>query len=144
MKPAAQSLCWIGHTVVFSDTDPILDGWRHTLVPIDHHWVSKALFQHSMNTGKTELNDSKLTQMWFSPPQPFLSTNHVPNIDRYFTRHCAYRCNNRQLMSVSLYQRVRRVLDRDSYYYLGTEYLHCFVLANSSSTPTLETMWVFK
>ena len=86
MKPADKSLCWIGYTVVFSDTDPIPYGWRNTLEPIDCHWVSQALFQYSMNTGKTELNDSKLTQMWFSPPQPFLSTNHVPKVDRYFTR----------------------------------------------------------
>ena len=141
MKPADKSLCWIGYTVVFSDTDPIPYGWRNTLEPIDCHWVSQALFQYSMNTGKTELNDSKLTQMWFSPPQPFLSTNHVPKVDRYFTRRlCLWmpkkmwkarlvcpspECNNRQLMSVGLYQRVRQVLDVDNYYYLGTEYLQC-------------------
>ena len=71
--------------------------------------------------------------------QPFLSTNHVPKVDRYFTRRlCLWmpkkmwkarlvcpspECNNRQLMSVGLYQRVRQVLDVDNYYYLGTEYL---------------------
>ena len=122
------------------DPFPLPPGWKQSMSEADHKWVSKALF-HLNTRGKVELDNTKLTQLWFYPPQPPLISNQVPRADRYFAHRllvwmprrmwrvdlcCPHtQCNGHPLTSSGIYHRVRRVLDLTGYYNLVAEYLEC-------------------
>ena len=120
---------------------PLTEGWKRSIQEIDHSWIAKALFKWSTR-GKPELDPTKVTQMWYHPPQPALVTNNLPAVHRYFSRRlllwmprklwqvkltCPQEdCETKpELTSAGLYPLVRQVFDLDSFYYLATEYLEC-------------------
>jgi hypothetical protein len=114
----------------------LIEGWKNSLPTVNHQWVSSALFNVS-NKGKPVFDNSKLTQMWFYPPQPTLVPSQPPSVSRYFAQrlllwmprkmwraqlHCPHpECEKQSLTSAGVYTRVRQVLDIDGYYILAAE-----------------------
>ncbi|XP_053384278.1 uncharacterized protein LOC123536813 [Mercenaria mercenaria] len=113
------------------------------LSDVDRHWVSQALFRFkksSVSDRRVELKTENL-QLWLYPPQPSLTFNQIPTVNRYFAHRlfvclpkrmwkvrllCPYQdCASRELTHAGLYPTVRRVLDINDYYHLVTEYLEC-------------------
>ena len=118
----------------------LIEGWKTTLPKHDQQWVSSALFKITSN-GKPTFDNSKVTQLWYYPPQPSLNPTQPPSASRYFAQrlllwapkkmwqvklHCPQPdCNKHPLTSAGIYPRVRQVLDVDGYYHLASEYLEC-------------------
>ena len=113
--------------------------WLDNLPAHEQKWLSKALFQPGPK-GQPLLRDS--LQLWWYPPQPQLLYHQPPaSPDLFFSRPfflwMPYRmwkvrlscvnptCAGYQLNACGLYKTVRRVLDIDGYFYMGTEYLEC-------------------
>lgn len=112
--------------------------------------MSRALFKFSP-TGKVEIDDRKLDRIWYNPPQPSLSCNQPPRVDRYFASKllvwmpkrmwcCQLYCphqscpgSEKELIACGIYPRVRQVLDVDGFYSLAGEYLECTVCTRKVS-----------
>ncbi|KAJ4941723.1 hypothetical protein JOQ06_011598 [Pogonophryne albipinna] len=110
--------------------------WRSSLPAEQHEWVSRALFVAD-RAGRPVLSPE--LQLWHHPPGPRLVYSQQPSFpDAFFQRpfflwapykmwtyhlkcpNCAHK-----LTGGGLYKTVRRVLDLDGWYYMGTEYLEC-------------------
>ncbi|XP_028300700.1 uncharacterized protein LOC114462201 [Gouania willdenowi] len=124
-------------TAVVSSADVCLpDAWRETLPPGQHAWLSRALFTRD-SAGKAALKSE--LQLWYHPPGPrhiYFQTPTSP--EAFFQRpfflwmpYRVWRCPivcpvcKHKMTSCGIYKTVRRVLDRDGWYYMGTEYLEC-------------------
>ena len=128
-------LPWPGFDPSFSghnDRRAIITEWTWLrLIPLSHRgWL--------VANGKLR----PTLQLWWYPPQTHLVINQPPSspdlyYDRPFFLRMPYRmwklrlvcirsaCGGHQLTSCGLYKTVRRVLDLDGYYHMGTEYLEC-------------------
>ncbi|MEQ2163478.1 hypothetical protein GOODEAATRI_030546, partial [Goodea atripinnis] len=114
----------------------LLESWKSSLPPEQQEWLSRALFSKD-RTGRAVL--AKELQLWYHPPGPRLIYSQPPSSpDAFFQRRfflwAPYRmwqyslkCPScaHKLTSCGLYKTVRRVLDLDGWYYMGTEYLEC-------------------
>ncbi|CAK6982380.1 hypothetical protein KUCAC02_027906, partial [Scomber scombrus] len=101
-----------------------------------HEWVSRALLVRDQ-TGRAVLCEN-LT-LWHHPPGPRMVYNQRPSSpDTFFQRPFFYwapyrlwryhlKCPNcaHKLTGCGVYKTVRKVVDRDGWYYMGTEYLEC-------------------
>ena len=115
-------------------------GWKQTLPKVDQLWVSRTLFKFKQN-GWPELDMTKVNKMWWYPPQPSLTANNKPRVDRYFAQplllwmprklwkiqlRCPNTdCDGEDLTSSGLHKRVRQVVDISGYYNLASECLVC-------------------
>ncbi|XP_047220673.1 uncharacterized protein LOC124869130 isoform X3 [Girardinichthys multiradiatus] len=129
MRPTCNILP-VGQLVV------LLESWKSSLPPEEQEWLSRALFVKD-RTGRAVL--SKELQLWYHSPGPRLIYSQPPSSpDAFFQRRfflwAPYRmwqyslkCPScaHKLTSCGLYKTVRRVLDLDGWYYMGTEYLEC-------------------
>ncbi|XP_019626538.1 PREDICTED: uncharacterized protein LOC109471641 [Branchiostoma belcheri] len=113
--------------------------WLLSQLPAEQwDWLGKAMFRNVAGRPKL-VTDIRL---WWYPPQPVLCLPQAPaSPDAYFRRPfflwMPYRmwavrlrcvdsqCSGDRLTSAGLYRTVRRVLDVDGWYYMGTEYLEC-------------------
>ena len=114
---------------------PLPEGWKSTLPKAQHAWVSQALFTWD-HRGKLVL---KTHQAWNYPPGPRELYHQPPaSTEDFFQRpfflwvpyrkwQCLISCPvcTRKMTGCGLYKTVRRVLDRDGWYFMGTEYLEC-------------------
>ncbi|XP_062605045.1 uncharacterized protein LOC134266846 [Saccostrea cucullata] len=116
----------------------LLVGWKKTLPEIDHHWISETFF-HAGKRG-AEFDFSRVTKLWYDPPQPSLSRGVLNKPDRYFGHrlflwmprhlfhvqfHCPHSDCSGILTNSGVHQKTRRVLDVDSYYNMAAENLVC-------------------
>lgn len=106
-------------------------GWRANMPLTDRLWIGQALF-----TGKSKLS-AKLSNWWYPPEVSCTPAQPVP--EQYFRRRLFLwmprkmwrynftcpSCPHRSLRSKGIYNRVRLVLDVNSYYYLAGEYMDC-------------------
>ncbi|XP_067430234.1 uncharacterized protein [Thunnus thynnus] len=114
----------------------LLGAWRSSLPPEQQDWVSKALFVQDQ-TGRPVLSEE--LQLWYHPPGPRLVYSQRPSSpDAFFQRPfffwAPYRmwlyrlkcpdCEHK-LTACGIYKTIRKVLDLDGWYYMGTEYLEC-------------------
>ncbi len=111
-------------------------GWRQTLPEEQQDWVGRALFTRGRD-GRPVLT-SELRLWWFPPGDRPLYTQPPASPHAFFQcrfflwapyKMWAYRlvcpaCGQR-LTGAGLYKTVRRVLDMNSWYFMGTEYLEC-------------------
>ena len=121
---------------------PLPEGWKKSLPKPGHAWVLKALFKWSTTPErKPELDTSKVTKLWWYPPQPALRVNQPPVVNKYFRQHllvwmqrklwrfklnCPHMdWNKHPLTSAGLYPHVGQVLYLDGYFSLVTKYLEC-------------------
>ncbi|XP_053724454.1 uncharacterized protein LOC128760806 isoform X1 [Synchiropus splendidus] len=112
-------------------------GWRATLPEEQQDWVGRALFCQ-MDSGKSVLK--KDLRLWWYPPGPRPIYSQPPTTSHPFFQQpfflwmpykmWAYplKCPTckASLRAAGLYKTVRRVLDRHSWYFMGTEYLECY------------------
>lgn len=117
------------------------EGWRQTLPSADHQWVSRQFFNVSASTGKVEFDSTKVTKLWWYPPQPPPICNQLPKVSRYFSQPLLMwmprklwrlrlvcpqpGCKDHELTSCGVYPHVRQVLGVAGYYSLASEYLEC-------------------
>ncbi|XP_028302781.1 uncharacterized protein LOC114463434 [Gouania willdenowi] len=101
-----------------------------------HAWLSRALFTRD-SAGKAALKSE--LQLWYHPPGPRHIYFQPPTSpEAFFQRpfflwmpYRVWRCPivcpvcKHKMTSCGIYKTVRRVLDRDGWYYMGTEYLEC-------------------
>lgn len=127
-----------------SSTAPELDslalpsGWKKTLPEVDHQWISETFF-HAGKRGP-EFDFSRVSKLWYDPPQPSLSRAVLNKPDRYFGHrfflwmprhlfhtqfHCPHSGCNGTLTNAGVHQKTRRVVDVDSVYNIAAEYLSC-------------------
>ncbi|KAF5907191.1 Epithelial-stromal interaction 1, partial [Clarias magur] len=112
------------------------EAWKRSLPVEQQEWVSKAIFVRDQTGGAVLSQDLKL---WYYPPGPRSNysqcpSNHYAFFQRPFVLWAPYRmweykfecpvCSHR-LTGCGLYKTVRKVLDRDGWYFMGTEYLEC-------------------
>ncbi|XP_071500121.1 uncharacterized protein [Diadema antillarum] len=124
-----------------SETGILLtEGWKKTLLEADHQWISQAFFRES-SRGEAEMDMSKITQLWFYPPQAEFTQGQPPKPSQYFASKILMwmprklwavklvcpreECDGAELTSAGAYPTVRQVLDLDGYYNLAAEYLEC-------------------
>ncbi|XP_047203981.1 uncharacterized protein LOC124857001 [Girardinichthys multiradiatus] len=112
------------------------ESWKSSLPREQQEWLSKALFVKDW-TGRAVLSNE--LQLWYHPPGPRLIYSQRPSSpDAFFQRpfflwapyriwQYSLKCPSctHKLTSCGLYKTVRRVLDLDGWYYMGTEYLEC-------------------
>ncbi|KAM8867922.1 uncharacterized protein ACB058_005817 [Synchiropus picturatus] len=112
-------------------------GWRATLPEEQQDWVGRALFCRT-DSGQSVLKTD--LQMWWYPPGPRPIYSQPPTTSHPFFQQpfflwmpykmWAYplKCPTckASLRAAGLYKTVRRVLDRHSWYFMGTEYLECY------------------
>ncbi|KAL7401062.1 hypothetical protein ABVT39_022271 [Epinephelus coioides] len=110
--------------------------WRSSLPSADQEWIARALFVKDQ-TGRPVL--SPRLQLWYHPPGPRLVYNQRPSSpDAFFQRpfflwapyrmwqyHLKCPTCGHKLTGGGIYKTVRRVLDLDGWYCMGTEYLEC-------------------
>ncbi|KAK1904844.1 DNA ligase [Dissostichus eleginoides] len=110
--------------------------WRSCLPAEQHEWVSRALFVAD-RAGRPVLSPE--LQLLHHPPGPRLVYSQRPSSpDAFFQRpfflwapykmwKYHLKCPNcaHKLTGSGIYKTVRRVLDLDGWYYMGTEYLEC-------------------
>ncbi|KAI4795382.1 hypothetical protein KUCAC02_031462 [Chaenocephalus aceratus] len=109
--------------------------WRSSLPAEQHEWVSRALFVAD-RAGRPVLSPE--LQLWHLPPGPWPKYSKRPYPDAFFQRpfflwvpykrwKYHLKCPNcaHKMTGGGLYKTVRRVLDLDGWYYMGTEYLEC-------------------
>lgn len=87
-----------------------------------------------------EFDFTKVSKLWYQPPQASLSASILNKPDRYFAhrfflwmpRHlfhmdlvCPQEECNGKLTNAGVYQKTRMVLDEDSFYNMAGEYLSC-------------------
>ncbi|KAI4793352.1 hypothetical protein KUCAC02_032782 [Chaenocephalus aceratus] len=109
--------------------------WRSSLPAEQHEWVSRALFVAD-RAGRPVLSPE--LQLWHLPPGPWPKYSQRPYPDAFFQRpfflwvpykrwKYHLKCPNcaHKMTGGGLYKTVRRVLDMDGWYYMGTEYLEC-------------------
>lgn len=98
----------------------------------DRRWVSQSLYNHKGQL-TTDLH------LWWYPPEPQKSSVTAPDVEQYFLHRLflwmprrmwaiqlyCLKCARKELTTKGLYNRVRRVVDVSSYYYLAAEYLEC-------------------
>lgn len=87
-----------------------------------------------------EFDFTKVSKLWYQPPQPSLSASILNKPDRYFAhrfflwmpRHlfhmdlvCPQEECNGKLTNAGVHQKTRMVLDEDSFYNMAGEYLSC-------------------
>ncbi|XP_031731676.1 uncharacterized protein LOC116399006 isoform X2 [Anarrhichthys ocellatus] len=115
---------------------PLPESWRSTLPSVQHGWVSRALFTRDQS-GKLILNTE--LQSWNYPPGPRQLYFQPPaSFDAFFQRpfflwvpyrmwQCTISCPvcAHRMTGCGLYKTVRKVLDSDGWYFMGTEYLDC-------------------
>ncbi|XP_068566861.1 uncharacterized protein [Cebidichthys violaceus] len=115
---------------------PLPESWRSTLPSVQHGWVSRALFTRDQS-GKPALNTE--LQSWNYPPGPRRLYYQPPaSFDAFFQRpfflwvpyrmwQCTISCPvcAHRMTGCGLYKTVRKVLDSDGWYFMGTEYLEC-------------------
>ncbi|MEQ2209091.1 hypothetical protein XENOCAPTIV_024009, partial [Xenoophorus captivus] len=113
-----------------------LESWKSSLPREQQEWLSKALFVKDW-TGRAVLSNE--LQLWYHPPGPRIIYSQRPSSpDAFFQRpfflwapyriwQYSLKCPScaHKLTSCGLYKTVRRVLDLDGWYYMGTEYLEC-------------------
>ncbi|XP_071501526.1 uncharacterized protein [Diadema antillarum] len=118
----------------------LTEGWKKTLPEADKQWISQAFFRES-SRGKAEMDMSKITQLWFYPPQAKFALGQPPKPSRYFASKILMwmprklwavklvcpreECDGAEMTSAGAYPTVRQVLDSDGYYNLAAEYLEC-------------------
>ncbi|KAI4793351.1 hypothetical protein KUCAC02_032781 [Chaenocephalus aceratus] len=108
---------------------------RSSLPAEQHEWVSRALFVAD-RAGRPVLSPE--LQLWHLPPGPWPKYSQRPYPDAFFQRpfflwvpykrwKYHLKCPNcaHKMTGGGLYKTVRRVLDMDGWYYMGTEYLEC-------------------
>ncbi|KAJ8007961.1 hypothetical protein DPEC_G00099780 [Dallia pectoralis] len=115
------------------------EGWKLTLPREQQEWVSRAIFTTDKHL-KCVLK--KQLELWYFPPLPPNITHQPPaSPNSYFLRpFCLWmpyrlwafrfvctqsQCNGRKLTGCGVYKTVRKVLDLDGWYFMGTEYLEC-------------------
>ncbi|CAB1416163.1 unnamed protein product [Pleuronectes platessa] len=111
------------------------EGWRQTLPEEQQDWVGQALFTRGADNQPVLTSELAL---WWNPPeeQPIYTEPppaHVFFQCRFFLWApyqmwaCKLTCPNCgcKLTAAGLYKTVRRVLDLDSWYFMGTELLEC-------------------
>ncbi|XP_075961960.1 uncharacterized protein LOC142965107 isoform X2 [Anarhichas minor] len=115
---------------------PLPESWRSTLPSVQHGWVSRALFTRDQS-GKLILNTE--LQSWNYPPGPRQLYFQPPaSFDAFFQRpfflwvpyrmwQCTISCPvcAHRMTGCGLYKTVRKVLDSDGWYFMGTEYVNC-------------------
>ncbi|CAB1441186.1 unnamed protein product [Pleuronectes platessa] len=110
-------------------------GWRKTLPEEQQEWLGRALF--TCGTGKKPVLTGEL-HFWWSPPGARELYTQIPSAQAFFQcrfflwapyKIWAYKLScpscKRQLTGAGLYRTVRRVLDIDNFYFMGTEHLAC-------------------
>ena len=117
---------------------PLVAGWKNTLPVIDQGWISETFFR--IGTRGPEFDFSRVTKLWYDPPQPSLSPSVMNSVERYFghrlflwmPRHflqvllvCPHPGCQGTLVNAGVNQKTRMVLDVDSYYCMAAEYLSC-------------------
>ncbi|XP_034395653.1 uncharacterized protein LOC117735246 [Cyclopterus lumpus] len=115
---------------------PLPESWRRTLPRVQHGWVCHALFTIEPS-GHPALNTE--LQTWYYPPGPKRLYYQPPaSLDDFFQRpfflwvpyrmwKCIISCPDcgHRMTACGLYKTVRKVLDTDGWYFMGTEYLEC-------------------
>lgn len=110
--------------------------WRQTLPEEQQEWVGRALFRRTASGQVVLTTDLRL--WWYPPgPRPLYSqppTSAHPFFQWPFFLWLSYRmwayhlscsaCGGK-LAGAGLYKTVRRVLDSNGWYFMGTEYLEC-------------------
>ncbi|KAF5880173.1 uncharacterized protein DAT39_023323, partial [Clarias magur] len=112
------------------------EAWKRSLPVEQQEWVSKAIFVLDQ-TGRAVLSQD--LKLWYYPPGPRSNysqcpSNHYAFFQRPFVLWAPYHmwkykfecpfCSHK-LTGCGLYNTVRKVLDRDGWYFMGTEYLEC-------------------
>lgn len=111
-------------------------GWKASLPLAQQGWVSQALFSLDQ-TGRIVLKNE--LQTWYLPPGPRRLYYQPPaSPDVFFQRpfflwvpHKMWQCHIKcptcihGMTGCGLYKTVRKVLDMDGWYFMGTEYLEC-------------------
>ncbi|KAM9341602.1 uncharacterized protein ABDE67_015265 [Symphorus nematophorus] len=111
-------------------------GWRQTLPEEQQDWVGRALF--TRGAGGQPVLTGELRLWWFPPGDRPLYTQPPTSFHAFYQcrfflwapyRMWAYRlacptCGHR-LTGAGLYKTIRRVLDMNVLYFMGTEYLEC-------------------
>lgn len=88
-----------------------------------------------------EFDSTKVTKLWWYPPQPPPICNQLPKVSRYFAHPLLMwmprklwrlrlvcpqpGCKDHELTSCGVYPHVRQVLGVAGYYSLASEYLEC-------------------
>nr|XP_033932916.1 uncharacterized protein LOC117440791 [Pseudochaenichthys georgianus] len=100
--------------------------WRSSLPAEQHEWVSRALFVAD-RAGRPVLSPE--LQLWHLPTRPWPSTSQRPYFlwapYKRWKYHLKCPSCAHKMTDGGLYKTVRRVLDLDGWYYMGTEYLEC-------------------
>ncbi|XP_062239342.1 uncharacterized protein LOC133949157 [Platichthys flesus] len=111
------------------------EGWRQTLPEEQQDWVGQALFTRGADN--QPVLTSELALWWNPSVERHIYTEpppaHVFFQCRFFLWApyqmwaCKFTCPNCgcKLTAAGLYKTVRRVLDLDSWYFMGTEHLEC-------------------
>ncbi|KAJ7983774.1 hypothetical protein DPEC_G00371500, partial [Dallia pectoralis] len=138
--PPTQSVSQPGPVQPAAGSSVILpEGWKLTLPREQQQWVSRAIFTTDKHL-KCVLK--KQLELWYFPPLPPNITHQPPaSPNSYFLRpFCLWipyrlwafrfvctqsQCNGRKLTGCGVYETVRKVLDLDGWYFMGTEYLEC-------------------
>ena len=104
--------------------------WDANVAVFDRQWIGRTVFS-SKGTLATPL------RLWYHPPADETATNVKPDPRKYFARKLLlwfprrlfsfdFKCScKKSVRSKGVYNRVRLVLDIESYYYMVTEYMHC-------------------
>lgn len=120
------------------DSLALPSGWKKTLPEVDHQWISETFF-HAGKRGP-EFDFSRVSKLWYDPPQPSMSRAVLNKPDRYFghrlflwmPRHlfhtqfyCPHSCCNGILTNAGVHLKTRRVVDVEYVYNIAAEYLSC-------------------
>lgn len=105
---------------------------------VDHQWIAETFF-HSTTRG-SQFDFTRVTKLWYEPPQPSLSIGVLSKMDRFFghrlflwmPRHlfhvhlkCPQGSCTGYLTNAGVHRKTRQVLDIDGYYIMAGEYLAC-------------------
>ncbi|XP_028995372.1 uncharacterized protein LOC114848792 [Betta splendens] len=119
-----------------SGSELLPHSWRQTLPEEQQDWVGRALFTRNARGQRVLTTDLRL--WWYPPGARPLYTQTPASSHAFFQRPfflwmpyrmwaCRLVCPScdTKLTGAGLYKTVRRVLDRDGWYFMGTEYLEC-------------------
>ena len=116
--------------------------------PNEHHyfqtlwlsWLDGRRHCQMSTTSGPEFDFTKVSKLWYQPPQPSLLASVLNKPDRYFAhrfflwmpRHlfhinlvCPQEDCNGSLTNAGVHQKTRMVLDVDTFYIMAGEYLSC-------------------
>ncbi|XP_055763318.1 uncharacterized protein LOC129839740 isoform X1 [Salvelinus fontinalis] len=146
LAPTAPPQLWSASQPTAGPLQPAADaqvllpeGWKQTLPKEQQEWVSRAIFIRNKQL-KCVLKSQ--LELWYFPPLPPNISHQPPaSPSAYFLRpFCLWmpyrlwafkfvctqpRCKRQKLTGCGVYKTVRRVLDMDGWYFMGTEYLEC-------------------